>query len=136
MSGPARAWFECASLLAEADLVVLGDYFVGPIGLATIDGLRAAIVSGGRSSRKARAALERIRSGVESPMESRFRLTVIDAGFPEPSVNVDVVDDSGGSSDDQTSRGRTPGSPWSTTETTTVSSARSSTTSDVPTGSR
>lgn len=95
VSGPARAWYECASLLAEADLVVLGDYFVGPIGLATIDGLRAAIVPGGRSSLKARAALERIRSGVESPMESRFRLTVIDAGFPEPSVNVDVVDDSG-----------------------------------------
>lgn len=95
VSGPARAWFECSSLLSETDLVVLGDYFVGPAGLATIDGLRAAIVPGARSSKKARAALGRIRSGVESPMETRFRLVVIDAGIPEPAVNEDVVDDAG-----------------------------------------
>ncbi|WP_220479275.1 hypothetical protein [Curtobacterium pusillum] len=95
VSPPARAWFECASLVGETDLVVLGDYFVGPSALATTDALRAAIVPGSRSARKARSALDRVRCGVESPMETRFRLGVIDAGFPEPDVNVDVVDEAG-----------------------------------------
>ncbi|NUU13607.1 hypothetical protein HP507_07155 [Curtobacterium pusillum] len=75
--------------------MVLGDYFVGPSALATTDALRAAIVPGSRSARKARSALDRVRCGVESPMETRFRLGVIDAGFPEPDVNVDVVDEAG-----------------------------------------
>lgn len=96
VSTPARAWFECASLLTEEELVVLGDHFVGPAGLATPDDLAASIVAGSRSARRARAALARVRPGVESPMESRMRLAVVDAGFPEPDINVDVTDDDGG----------------------------------------
>lgn len=95
ISGPARCWFECASVLTVHELVVLGDYFVGPSGLATIDGLAAAITRNGRHATRARAALARVRAGVESPMESRMRLSVVDAGFPEPEVNVDVADPEG-----------------------------------------
>lgn len=95
VSPPARAWFESTSLLTVVELVVLGDHLVGPSGLATIDGLAAAIVPGSRSARRARTALDRVRTGVESPMETRLRLGVVDAGFPEPEVNVDVVDDHG-----------------------------------------
>jgi len=92
VSAPGRAWFECASLLTQEELVVLGDALVGPDGTATIDDLARAVVPGARAARAARAALDRVRSGVESPMETRFRLGVVDAGFPEPEVNVDVTD--------------------------------------------
>lgn len=95
VSAPGRAWFECASLLSTHELVVVGDHLVGPDGPATIDDLRRSITPGSRSARRARAALDRIRSGVESPMETRVRLGVVDAGFPEPEVNVDVHDEDG-----------------------------------------
>jgi hypothetical protein len=90
ISDPSRSWYECAGIVSFEDLVVVGDYFVGPSGLATIDDLASAIPPGGRHARAARAALELIRPGVESPMESRMRLRLVQAGFPEPSVNVDV----------------------------------------------
>jgi hypothetical protein len=77
------------------DLVVIGDYFVGTSGLATVDDLSAAVPTGGRNARRAREALELIRSGVESPMESRMRLRLVHAGFPEPAVNVDVFASNG-----------------------------------------
>ncbi|TCL81229.1 MULTISPECIES: hypothetical protein [unclassified Curtobacterium] len=54
VSPPPRAWFESASLLTPTELVVLGDYLVGPRGLATIDGLAAAVVAGSRSARRRR----------------------------------------------------------------------------------
>ncbi len=95
VSPPARCWFECASLCTLVELVVLGDYFVGAAELASIDDLAAAIIPGGRAAGRARAALALVRGGVESPMETKFRLAVIDAGFPEPDVNVEVFDDRG-----------------------------------------
>ena len=95
VGAPGRTWFECASLLSHVELVVVGDDLVGPDGPATVDDLRRAIVPGARSAHAARTALDRVRSGVESPMETRFRIGVVDAGFPEPEVNVDVTDTSG-----------------------------------------
>ncbi len=95
LSPPARCWFECATMCTIVELVVLGDYFVGPAGLATIDDLAAAITPGVRGADLARAALARVRSGAESPMESRLRIAVVDAGFAEPSVNVEVFDHRG-----------------------------------------
>lgn len=95
VSSPARAWFECASLFTVEELVVLGDHFVGPSGLATVDDLAGAVVRGGRSATRARAALDLVRPGVESPMETRMRLAVVRGGFPEPEINLDVADDRG-----------------------------------------
>ncbi|AOX66102.1 hypothetical protein BJK06_10335 [Curtobacterium sp. BH-2-1-1] len=95
VSAPAQMWFECASLLELADLVVIGDHLVGRSGLATIDELAEAIRAGARASRMARAALELIRVGAESAMETRVRLAVVDAGFPEPQLNIDVLDGAG-----------------------------------------
>ena len=95
VSAPARTWFECAELLQERDLVALGDYFVGLAALATIDDLEAEIRPGARGARRARAALGRIRVGAESAMETTVRLAVVDAGFPEPELNIDVHDESG-----------------------------------------
>ncbi len=49
----------------------------------------------GRGKQSAGRALGRIRPGAESRPESLLRLAIIDAGMPEPEVNVDVHDSSG-----------------------------------------
>lgn len=95
VSGPARCWYECAAVLDLVELVVLGDHMVGASGLATIDDLAAAIPPRGRQATHARRALDLVRTGAESPMETRMRLAVVDAGFPEPETNVDVHDAAG-----------------------------------------
>jgi hypothetical protein len=95
VSSPAQTWFECASMLEPNDLVALGDHMVGRAGLATIEDLAVAIRPGGRGVRAARAALDRIRVGSESAMETHLRLAVVEAGFPEPELNIDVRSDTG-----------------------------------------
>jgi G:T-mismatch repair DNA endonuclease (very short patch repair protein) len=49
----------------------------------------------GRGKRRAAAALERIREGAESRPETLVRLALVDAGLPEPEVNVDIHDEAG-----------------------------------------
>ena len=95
VSTAARAWRECASLLTVAELVAVGDHLVGVGGLTTIDALAATIAPGERFASVARAAIERIRVGAESAMETWLRLAVVDAGFPEPELQVEVVDHAG-----------------------------------------
>lgn len=90
VSTPAGAWYECRTVLSIRDLVILGDHMVGVGRLATIDQLAAAIRAGDRGVVGARAAIERIRVGAESPAETSLRLLIVDAGFPEPELNVDV----------------------------------------------
>ncbi|MCA5924499.1 hypothetical protein [Curtobacterium oceanosedimentum] len=95
VSNPASAWYECRTLLSVRELVVLGDHMVGVGRLTTQAQLRATIRRGDRGVTAARAALEQIRVGSESPMETILRLIVTDAGFPEPALNVDVHDAEG-----------------------------------------
>lgn len=95
LSTPERSWWECASVLTVRELVAVGDALVGRAGLTTIDGLAAALLRGHRYVTVARAALELVRVGAESAMETWFRLAVVDAGFPEPELNVDVHDADG-----------------------------------------
>ena len=94
-STPEQAWWECASVLGLRDLVAVGDHLVGRSALTTIDGLAASIRPGHRHVRVARAAIELVRAGSESAMETWFRLALVDAGFPEPVLNLDVEDPSG-----------------------------------------
>jgi hypothetical protein len=94
-SSPAAFWYECRSLLSVQDLVILGDHLVGQAGLTDVEWLEATIHTGDRGVRAARAALELIRPGSESPMESLVRIVIVEAGFPEPACNVDVLDESG-----------------------------------------
>ena len=91
-STPAALWYECRTLLSVRQLVVLGDHMVGSGRLTTVDALERTLHSGDRGVVTARTALERIRTGAESPMESVLRLIVVDAGFPEPALNIDVTD--------------------------------------------
>lgn len=95
VSSPARAWFESAALLDFRALVILGDAFVARRERTTIDDLAAQIRPGSRHVRLARAALQHVRVGSESPMETGLRLDVVDAGFSEPELNLDVRDGNG-----------------------------------------
>lgn len=94
-SEPAAMWFECAELLDVGALVAIGDHLVGAAALATVDDLGEAIRPGARHARAARFALALVRVGVESPMETWLRLAVVDAGFTEPLVNIEVHDPDG-----------------------------------------
>lgn len=95
VSSPARAWFECAAELDLRSLVIVGDALVGRSEHTTIGDLAAQIRPGNRHVRLARAALDHVRVGSESPTETGLRLDVIDAGFPEPELNLEVRDDAG-----------------------------------------
>jgi len=82
-------------LLTVQQLVAVGDFLVGHRGPTTVDALAATILPGERFVAVARAAIERIRVGAESAMETWLRLAVVDAGFPEPELQVEVFDGSG-----------------------------------------
>lgn len=90
VSTPATAWYECRTVLSVRALVILGDHMVGVGRLTTLEQLSTTIRAGDRDVVRARAAVERIRIGAESPTETSIRLAVVDAGFPEPELNVDV----------------------------------------------
>jgi len=108
MTSPATTWAQLAALLSMRDLVAVGDAFVNiprdPFGhrrgpetaLTTKDALAAAASSVRRAGApKARRALELVRIGASSRPETHLRLAILDAGLPEPELDVDVFDDSG-----------------------------------------
>lgn len=106
VTSPASTWAMLGDLELY-DLVAVGDYFVrlfrdegyfrmnaGMPPLTTPEKLVAAISVGRRRGARAlRDALSRIRTDSWSPMETRTRLILVDAGLPEPTLNGDVYDD-------------------------------------------
>lgn len=106
LTSPARTWLDLAACLSLQDLVAAGDFLVCSHG-PDFPAPREAICSmaelikevarhhGGRGLRNARLALELIRVGADSPPETFMRLALVDAGLPEPELNV-VVHDQGG----------------------------------------
>lgn len=106
ISTPATTW---ASLGAYPlrELVALGDYFCrawrkgfnrpdGPAPLATREQLAAAVAAGRRVGiNTLREALTLIREDSWSPKETETRLALVQAGLPEPELNVDAFDEHG-----------------------------------------
>ncbi len=100
LTAPARTWIDLCSdpRLHPTDLVILADAIVNRPwrsgkrvnGLDTVDGLTAAVTRAGavKGIRRARVALGRTRVGADSPAETRTRLALVDAGLPEPEVQV------------------------------------------------
>jgi hypothetical protein len=89
------AWCQLAAELTERELVVVGDALVRrQHPLATMDALRraAARTGGRRGSRRLAGALSRVRPRTDSPAETELRLDLIEAGLPEPAVNVPIHD--------------------------------------------
>lgn len=96
LTDPATTWATIASALNDPyDLVAAGDAVVRQWRrdqpLATIEDLQRAVCSGRRVGVPAmRAALPLIRTRSASRPETHCRLTLVDAGLPEPHLNFDV----------------------------------------------
>ncbi len=99
LTSPARTWLDLASLLSIDELVAAGDSVVVEHGedfpmprqpLATIGDLKRIVGQhpGMRGVRKARLALDLIRVGADSAPETMMRLALLNAGLPEPVLNV------------------------------------------------
>ena len=105
VSDPITMYLELTTLLGIDDLVAVGDYLVldprvlDPHDLrpyVTLEELRAAVgMASGRGIRAARSAAALVRTGVESPMETRLRLLVVRAGLPEPVCGFELTDSRG-----------------------------------------
>ncbi|WP_286276298.1 endonuclease domain-containing protein [Naasia aerilata] len=95
VTAPAHTLRQLASTLSVDNLVILGDALVArDAPLCTLQDL-AALLPGAGGSRGAvalREALQLIRVGSESPMETKLRLLLGRAGLPEPALNVNIYD--------------------------------------------
>jgi hypothetical protein len=89
ISAPEQVFCELAAAgIGLVDLVVAGDTMLKK-GLATLESLTRSVDSmSGAGVRVARRAVAYVRVGVDSAMESRLRMLLVLAGFPEPEVNV------------------------------------------------
>lgn len=92
----ADAWCQLATVLSHDDLVAAGDRIIGwPKPLAGLDAIDAAIERFGsrRGAIRLRAARADLRPGSASRRETRLRLRVLRAGFPEPELNTPITPD-------------------------------------------
>lgn len=102
-TGAARTWLDLAASLSLRDIVAAGDFLVCQHG-AEFPAPRTAICSvadldhvvmvhpGIRGIRQARAALDLIPVGADSPPETYLRLDLVEAGLPEPKLNLVLRD--------------------------------------------
>ncbi len=106
--GPLATWCHLATrgateprmLLGRDALVTAGDYLTTKRRLSTgstlpplataADLARAVDARSGRGTRALRQALALIRPGAQSPRETLLRLRIVDAGLPEPAVQLPV----------------------------------------------
>lgn len=86
---------DLARHLDLVDLVVLGDSLVRRRRTTPGALVKAARTASARHRSLATRAASLVRSGVDSPMESRLRLLLVLAGLPEPVVNHIDSDDEG-----------------------------------------
>lgn len=99
ITSPVRTWLDLAAMLSLEELVAAGDSIVVEHGddfpvprqqLASIADLRRIVGQhpGMRGVKKARLALDLIRVGADSAPETMMRLALVQAGLPEPLLNV------------------------------------------------
>jgi len=89
---PEQTFLDLSTLLSLVELVVLGDSLVRLHRTTPENLVAVADAFGGGGARTARRAARLVRSGVDSPMESRLRMLIVLAGLPEPRVNFIVRD--------------------------------------------
>jgi hypothetical protein len=88
------AWCQLSTTLSHDDLVAAGDRLVGwPVPIATLEQVDAAVERFGsrRGAVRLRAARADLRAGSASRRETRLRLRVLRAGFPEPELNAPIA---------------------------------------------
>lgn len=92
---PAETFLDLARLLDLVELVVLGDSLVRRGRCSPAHLQSAAADFTGRGARRARRAAGLVRSGVDSPMETRSRMLRVLSGLPELETDIRFYDDSG-----------------------------------------
>lgn len=105
VADPASTWLQLSQSLALRDLVAAGDALLAvprdsfgrrlppDAALATLAELEAATLGFAHPGRaRARAALPLLRVGSSSRPESHLRLALVEAGLPEPDLDVDIHD--------------------------------------------
>lgn len=107
VASPASTWAMLAGELSVRELVIIGDAIVRvprddwgaahpEAALATTEQLRDAIAAGPRRGiRKLRQAIELVRVGSASPLETEYRLDADAAGLPDPELDVEIFDADG-----------------------------------------
>jgi hypothetical protein len=96
VSEPTRVFLELAAARKDlVDLVAVGDSLVRRKRTTPEDLVTAAEGYTGKGSRLARRAASYVRSGVDSPTESRLRMLIVLGGLPEPQVNYILRDQNG-----------------------------------------
>jgi hypothetical protein len=96
LSPPMQTFLEMAAARLDlVDLVVLGDSLVKTGAFSPEELADCAQQWTGAGAALARRAASLVRSGVDSPTETRLRMLVVLAGLPEPQVNVVVRKDGG-----------------------------------------
>lgn len=107
LTDPATTWASLGEECSLRDLIVLGDAIVRvprddrgtpqPFRrLGTKEDLQGALEAGSRRGiTKLRAALELIRVGSASPVETDYRLAARRSGLPEPELDVEIRDAGG-----------------------------------------
>ena len=107
VASPASTWAMLASELPVHDLVRLGDAIVHvprdqgarrrpELALATMEQLRSAADAGPRPGvNRLREAIEMIRTGSASPLETDYRMDAAAAGLPDPELDVEIRDGQG-----------------------------------------
>ena len=96
VASPTAVFAQMAGVAPDlVELVVLGDSLVRA-GRTTPDELVAVTSSwDGKGARRARRAAALVREGVDSPMETRLRMLIVLAGYPEPQVNIIIRHENG-----------------------------------------
>ena len=90
---PPALFAQMAPHLSFLDTVILGDAVVGWRSVWTPEHLEAALGPGLPGVVQARRALHHVRPGSNSVTETKSRLLLLEAGLPEPELNVSVVVD-------------------------------------------
>ncbi|MGP9845012.1 hypothetical protein [Brachybacterium sp. 107] len=101
LSAPPDLLLELATTLEHDEVVIALDHFLGPhsaFGPTSREAMRQAFepFRGRPGFRALTSALADAREGAESPGETRTRLLVLRAGFPEPTPNLRVPDPDSG----------------------------------------
>ncbi len=96
VAGPAAVFAQMAAVAPDlVELVVLGDSLVRTGRTTPEELVEITRTWDGNGARRARRAASLVRKGVDSPMETRLRMLIVLAGFPEPVVNVIIRHDDG-----------------------------------------
>lgn len=95
IADPAAVFAQMAAVAPLVELVVLGDSLVRAGRVSPAELIEVTSIWDGKGARRARRAAKLTRPGVDSPMESRLRMLIVLAGFPEPIVNLIVRHENG-----------------------------------------